>query len=138
MPIVTSYATLGEEGLETSLTQTEAKAIFVDPDLLPHLINPLNKASEIRYVFINNHASEVKKSDVQRLRAAHPNVAILSFDELLQMGQSNPCKPVKPQPDDLCCIMYTSGTTGPPKGVPLTHKNVVAAGKIFPPDTYHT
>ena len=35
--------------------------------------------------------------------------------------------PVPPAPEDLCCIMYTSGSTGPPKGVPLKHKAVLAA-----------
>ena len=30
------------------------------------------------------------------------------------------------QPDDVICIMYTSGTTGNPKGVMLTHHNLVA------------
>jgi long-chain acyl-CoA synthetase len=29
-------------------------------------------------------------------------------------------------PDDLCIIMYTSGTTGPPKGVKLTHRNIIS------------
>src|SRR5512134_2226020 len=29
------------------------------------------------------------------------------------------------QLDDIACIFYTSGTTGPPKGVPLTHRNIV-------------
>jgi long-chain acyl-CoA synthetase len=29
------------------------------------------------------------------------------------------------QPDDVCTIVYTSGTTGDPKGVELTHRNVV-------------
>jgi len=30
------------------------------------------------------------------------------------------------QPDDVCLIMYTSGTTGPPKGVRLCHRNILS------------
>jgi long-chain acyl-CoA synthetase len=43
------------------------------------------------------------------------------------MGENNPVEAVPPQSDDLCCIMYTSGSMGAPKGVLLKHKNVVAA-----------
>ena len=33
------------------------------------------------------------------------------------------------QPDDLCMVMYTSGTTGPPKGVRLCHRNIISQQK---------
>jgi len=35
------------------------------------------------------------------------------------------------QADDLCLVMYTSGTTGPPKGVKLRHRNVISQQKAI-------
>jgi long-chain acyl-CoA synthetase len=126
MPIVTSYATLGEEGLTTSLTQTHAKAIFIDPDLLPKLTNPLKTAPDIEFIIYNDQHS-ISQSVIDNLKSLHSNLTILSISELQKLGEENPVEPVPPCPEDLCCIMYTSGTTGTPKGVPLKHRNVMAA-----------
>lgn len=128
MPIVTAYDTLGEEGLQHSLCQTHAKAIYLEPALLPKLIKPLSQAKDIQHV-IYNSATDVKQEDLTNLKEAHPDLNLLSFDELTSLGERNPVDPVPPRPDDLCCIMYTSGSTGVPKGVLLKHRNVVAAGK---------
>jgi long-chain acyl-CoA synthetase len=35
------------------------------------------------------------------------------------------------RPDDLAVLVYTSGTTGPPKGVMLTHRNIIAATEVI-------
>ena len=35
------------------------------------------------------------------------------------------------KPDDVCNMQYTSGTTGFPKGVMLTHRNIINNGKII-------
>lgn len=35
------------------------------------------------------------------------------------------------RPDDLCMVMYTSGTTGPPKGVKLSHRNLISQQKAL-------
>lgn len=34
-------------------------------------------------------------------------------------------------PDDVCVLPFSSGTTGPPKGVMLTHRNFIAGAQIF-------
>ncbi|KAI9678467.1 MAG: long-chain fatty acid-CoA ligase [Trizodia sp. TS-e1964] len=126
MPIVTAYDTLGEDGLKHSLVQTYAKAIFLDPHLLVNLIKPLAEAKEIRFV-IYNEILETDQANIDKLKKAHEHLTILSFEELRKLGEDNPSDPVPPSRDDLCCIMYTSGTTGTPKGVPLQHKAVIAS-----------
>ncbi|KAK0718128.1 hypothetical protein B0T26DRAFT_855439 [Lasiosphaeria miniovina] len=126
MPIVTAYDTLGEEGLRHSMVATKAKAIFLDPHLLPTLGNVLKDATSIKAVIWNNQ-NQVKQEHVDKLNSEFPHITILNFDDLRKLGEENPVDPVPPSPEDLCCIMYTSGSTGTPKGVPLTHANVVAS-----------
>ncbi|MBE7080948.1 MAG: AMP-dependent synthetase [Clostridiales bacterium] len=46
-------------------------------------------------------------------------------NEEVRRRASNVC------PDDVCNMQYTSGTTGFPKGVMLTHRNIVNNGKII-------
>jgi len=129
MPIVTAYDTLGEDGLKHSLVATGAKLIFLDPHLLPILTNPLKEATEVKTVVWNSQ-NDVKQENVDALKAAHPHLTILSFEELRKLGEDNPVDAVPPTREDLACIMYTSGSTGPPKGVPLKHKAVIAAGEF--------
>ena len=128
MPIVTSYATLGPVGLTTSLSQTNAEAIFVDAALVPNLLEPLGKPNSLRFIITNDEA-KVSVSDMQQIKQSYDHITILSLKDLERLGEMNPVEPVPPGEDDLCCIMYTSGSTGTPKGVPLKHKNVVAASK---------
>lgn len=126
MAIVTAYDTLGEEGLRHSMVATGAKAIFLDPHLLPTLSNVLKDATEVKHVIYNNQ-NQVKQDHIDKLTAAFPHVSVRSVEELRKLGEENPVDPVPPTPEDLCCIMYTSGSTGTPKGVPLRHRNVVAS-----------
>ena len=60
----------------------------------------------------------------------------LTFDEAMARANMVPVEEVhrmaaKVQPDDVCNMQYTSGTTGFPKGVMLTHYNVVNNGKCI-------
>ena len=60
----------------------------------------------------------------------------LTFDEAMERSELVPLEKIQRmaadvRPDDVCNMQYTSGTTGFPKGVMLTHRNVVNDGKCI-------
>jgi len=95
--------------------------------------------SEIKYCFVSD------KDLYKKLTNAKPNipslVGVFTFDdidgapnwnEILDLGENDATQievddlSKSINPEDVATIIYTSGTTGKPKGVPLTHNNLVA------------
>ncbi|BDD59152.1 hypothetical protein MPDQ_001984 [Monascus purpureus] len=58
--------------------------------------------------------------------AADLGVSIYTIDEVEEIGATSNRPYNPPSATDIATINYTSGTTGPPKGVVLTHENAIA------------
>ncbi len=92
--------------------------------------------SESRTVVVENEDQLAKIMEVRDSLPALENIVIMigeaeqaiSMDELKKMGESGTAEEYRAsyesvEPGDLCKIVYTSGTTGPPKGCMISHGN---------------
>ncbi|KAI1106552.1 long-chain-fatty-acid-CoA ligase [Jackrogersella minutella] len=125
--IATAYDTLGSDAVEYSLTQTNAKAMYTDPHLLKTTSRPLKNAEDVKFLIYNDSTNmPISDKELEDFKPSNSHLTILSYTELVALGEANPTDPVPPKATDLSCIMYTSGSSGTPKGVPITHEGIVA------------
>lgn len=96
-------------------------------------LNPLSKVPEVQRCLEDSGAQVVLASRewVGRLREVHLASSLryaLTLEELEEAAQAwrDPEPVAVDSHHDLACILYSSGTTGLPKGAALTHRNVVA------------
>ncbi len=121
--IVPIYPTLIDEEVEYIVSHSESKFMVVENNL--QLQKGLYSAK--RY-------PGLQKIIVIDMNGVSANPLVMSFAELLEKGKTlydvNPGKFKEladaVTKDDLATIVYTSGTTGVPKGAMITHKNIMA------------
>eukprot|EP00668_Euglena_longa_P017221 GGOE01021585.1.p1 GENE.GGOE01021585.1~~GGOE01021585.1.p1 ORF type:complete len:706 (+),score=240.65 GGOE01021585.1:49-2118(+) len=116
MTITTVYASLGLNALVFALNQTGAKAVFTNAKHVRSLVE----------AGVPSLSTIVYRETLDSVPLCSLNV--ISAEELEAKGRTLDVLHNKlPSAEDIACIMYTSGTTGDPKGVLLTHRNLTAA-----------
>ncbi|KAJ1975615.1 long-chain fatty acid-CoA ligase [Dimargaris cristalligena] len=124
--ITTAYDTLGDEGLCHALNQCEVSYIFIKSELFANLARVAPNTEKLSHAIYFGDLTEEAQNHIKTIRETKPGFKVHSFEELREIGRQNPSDPSPPLPSDMACIMYTSGSTGAPKGVKLTHANMVA------------
>ncbi|HEY6097869.1 MAG TPA: AMP-binding protein, partial [Anaeromyxobacter sp.] len=106
-----------------------AAAVPVDPQLsAPELAN-LWKTAGARIAIVSDDTARRHPELAALAAAAVPDARVAAFAEALRGGPPPPATRVSG--DDLASLIFTSGTTGTPKGVMLSHRNFASlVGKL--------
>ncbi|KAK7373153.1 hypothetical protein VNO80_06551 [Phaseolus coccineus] len=118
--VVTIYASLGEEALSYSLNETEVTTVICGRKELKTLVNISGQLDSVKRVICMDDDIPSDASSIAY------NWTITSFADVERLGKENPVEADLPLSADVAVIMYTSGSTGLPKGVMMTHGNVLA------------
>ncbi|KZV17752.1 long chain acyl-CoA synthetase 2-like [Dorcoceras hygrometricum] len=106
------YDSLGANAVEFIINHAEVSIAFVHETKLPAILACLsNCVSHLKTIVSFGKISEEQKESAKEL-----GVDCFSWDEFALLGNLDDDLPPKAR-TDICTIMYTSGTTGEPKGV---------------------
>ncbi|KAJ7006632.1 long chain acyl-CoA synthetase 9 [Populus alba x Populus x berolinensis] len=120
--VVTIYASLGEEALCYSLNETEVTTVICGNKELKKLVEVSGQLDTVKRVICMDDDIPSSAS----LMAQSGRWRVVSMADVEKLGRENPVDAVLPLAADIAVIMYTSGSTGLPKGVMMTHGNVLA------------
>eukprot|EP00835_Amoeboradix_gromovi_P004945 NODE_423_length_8874_cov_0.432023.p1 type:complete len:514 gc:universal NODE_423_length_8874_cov_0.432023:4821-3280(-) len=118
------YDTLGKEAIVHIINETEMSLCVLSRNRIQGIIDAKKEGvlKPLEIIVSMDDAEDSLKSAAQSV-----GLRLLSWEEFLKIGSDNNTdESGKSTNADIFTICYTSGTSGMPKGVVLTHKNVLS------------
>ncbi|KAJ4369633.1 medium-chain fatty acid-CoA ligase faa2 [Neocucurbitaria cava] len=129
---VSIYDTLGPDTTEYIINHSELSCVVAGMNHVTALLKLKPRLPTLKLIVVLDPLSAGElpgesKGDLLNSLASDLGVAIHYIRDVEALGEKLPLPMNPPKPDDTVTINYTSGTTGNPKGVVLSHRNAHAA-----------
>jgi acyl-CoA synthetase (AMP-forming)/AMP-acid ligase II len=128
--IIISENCIALAALLLAASRIDAWAIVANPRLSPRELDQIRDHSGARRMFFTSEVSKEAAAHVQRCGAGIRQLGPLKGIGVGALNESAVAEPVESDPTkQVAVLIYTSGTTGTPKGVMLTHDNLLISAK---------